>query len=96
MGILVGKGEWYMIKVVMELELVHPYKISIDVLVEFCSLWETRILSGGTQKRIALIEMPAHHFKVIFGTNPREKKYAVPRGAESFIEALKVKDIIIE
>jgi len=85
-----------MIKVVMELELVHPYKISMDVLVKFCSLWESRIFSGGTQKRKATIEMPAHHFKVIFGTNPREKAYNVPRGAEHFIDALKVKDIIIE
>ncbi len=85
-----------MIKVVMELEIVHPYKISMDVLAEFCSLWESRILSGGTLKRKAIIEMPAHHFKVIFGTNPREKEYAVPSGAESFIEGLKVKDIIIE
>ncbi len=85
-----------MIKVVMELELVHPYKLSMDVLVKFCSLWESRIFSGGTSRRKAIISMPAKHFKVIFGTNPREKKYAVPAGAESFISALKVKDIIIE
>lgn len=79
----------------MELELVHPYKISMDVLAEFCSLWESRILSGGTQKRIASIEMPAHHFKTIFGTNPREKEYGVPSGTEHFINALKVKEVII-
>ena len=85
-----------MIKVVMELELVHPYKISMDVLVKFCSLWESRIFSGGTQKRKAIIEMPAHHFKAIFGTNPREKKYSIPSGTEHFISALKVKDIIVE
>ena len=85
-----------MIRVVMELDLVHPYKISMDVLAEFCSLWESRIFSGGTLKRRAIIEMPAHHFKVIFGTNPREKKYDVPSGAEHFIEALKVKEVIIE
>lgn len=85
-----------MIKVIMELELVYPYKISMDVLVEFCSLWESRIFSGGTQRRKAIISMPAHHFKVIFGTNPREKTYSVPSGAEHFIEALKVKDIIVK
>ena len=85
-----------MIRVVMELELVYPYKLSIDTLVEFCSLWGSRILSGGTQKRKAIISMPAHHFKTIFGTNPREKIYAVPSGAEKFICALKVKDIIVK
>jgi hypothetical protein len=92
-----GKGEWYyMIRVVMELELVHPYKISMDVLVEFCSLWESRIFSGGSQRRIATIEIPGNHFKHIFGTNPREKKYNVPSGMGHFISALKVKDIIVE
>ena len=85
-----------MIKVVMELELVHPYKISMDVLVQFCSLWKSRIFSGGTQKRKAIIEMPAHHFKAIFGTNPREKAYDVPSGAEHFIEGIEVKEIVIE
>ena len=85
-----------MIKVTIELELVHPYKISMDTLVEFCSLWDSRIFSGGTQKRKAIISMPAHHFKVIFGTNPREKKYDVPSGTEKFIDALKVKEIIVE
>jgi hypothetical protein len=85
-----------MIRVVMELELVYPYRMSMDVLLEFCSVWESRISSGGTMKRKAIIDMPARHFKAIFGTNPREKKYSVPRGAEHFIEALEVKDIIIE
>jgi len=85
-----------MIKVVMELELVYPYKMSMDVLLEFCYLWESRIFSGGTRRRKAIVQMPAHHFKVIFGQNPREKEYPVPRGTEHFIEALKVKDIIIK
>jgi len=85
-----------MIKVVIELELVYPYKMSMDVLAEFCSLWDSRIFSGGTQKRKAIICMPAHHFKTIFGTNPREKEYDVPSGAEKFIDALKVKEIIVE
>jgi hypothetical protein len=85
-----------MIRVVMELELVHPYKLSMDVLLEFCSLWGSRIFYGGTLRRKAIIEMPAHYFKSIFGTNPREKEYPVPTGMEHFIYALKVKEVIIE
>ena len=85
-----------MISVVMELNLIFPYKISMDTLVEFCSLWDTRIFSGGSQRRKAIISMPAHHFKTIFGQNPREQKYNVPSGTEYFIESLKVKDIIVK
>lgn len=85
-----------MIRVVIELALVFPYKLSMDTLIEFCSLWDSRIFSGGSCKRIAVIAMPSHHFKKIFGTNPREKEYPVPTGAEHFIETLQVKDIIIK
>jgi len=85
-----------MIRVVLELSLIFPYKISMATLVEFCSLWRSRILSAGTQRRIALIVIPAKYFKTIFGENPREKEYPVPDGMEYFIETLKVKDIIIK
>ena len=85
-----------MIRVVIEVALIFPYKISMDVLVVFCSLWDSRIFSGGTSKRIAIISMPGRHFKTIFGTNPREIEYDVPNGMEHFIESLKVKDVIIK
>ena len=78
----------------MELELIFPYRLSMHTLVEFCSLWDCRIISGGTLRRKAIMAMPAHHFKVIFGTNPKEKVYEVPRGTKHFIEALRVKKII--
>ncbi len=85
-----------MIRVVLELSLIFPYKISMDVLAEFCSLWNCRIFSASTQRRIALIDMPVHHFKTIFGTNPRIREFDVPSGTEHFIESLKVKDIIVK
>ena len=92
-----GRGEWVrMIRVVIELSLLFPYQLSLDTLIEFCSLWDSRIFSGGSKKRIAIIAMPAHHFKVIFGTNPREQAYPVPSGTEHFIETLKVKDIVVK
>ena len=97
MGRFVRGGTWVdMIRVIIELSLKFPYKISMDVLTEFCCLWNCRIFSAGTQKRIAIIAMPAHHFKTIFGTNPREREFDVPSGTEHFIEALKVKDIIVK
>lgn len=85
-----------MIRVVLELSLIFPYKISMDVLAEFCSLWNCRMFSASTQKRIAIISISAHHFKTIFGTNPRIKEFDVPSGTKHFIESLKVKDIIVK
>ena len=97
LGLSLGRGEWgCMIRVVIELNLLFPYKMSMDVLLEFCSLWDCRIFYGGTKRRKAIISMPANHFKTIFGTNPREQKYQVPSGTEHFIESLQVKDIIIK
>ena len=85
-----------MIKVIIELNLVFPYKISMGVLVEFCSLWDSRILSGGTQRIKAIIDMPSNHFKVIFGKNPIVGTYSVPNGMNHFIESLKVKKIMVK
>ena len=85
-----------MIRVIIEVDLVFPYKISMGVLAEFCSLWNCTLLAGGTQKLKAIISMPGIFFKRIFGTNPREKEYTVPQGMEYFISRLIVKDILIK
>ena len=85
-----------MIRVIIEVELVFPYKISMGVLVEFCSLWNCTLLGGGTNRLKAMFSMPGNFFKRIFGVNPREKEYAVPKGMEYFISELKVKDILIK
>jgi len=83
-----------MIKVIIELELVFPYNQSMGTLVEFCCVWQSLMLSAGTNKAKAIISMPSVHFKKMFGQNPRKKVYPVPSGAESFIESVKVKDIL--
>ena len=85
-----------MIKVIIELELVFPYKLSMGTLVEFCCLWDSTLLHGGTKKLRAIISMPGVHFKQIFGVNPREKEYSIPHGMEKFISKIKVKDILIK
>ncbi len=85
-----------MIRVIIEVELVFPYKRSMGVLVEFCYLWNCKILSGGTTRIKAIISMPGIYFKKIFGTNPREKEYDIPKGMEYFIDKLIVKDILIK
>ena len=85
-----------MIKVIMKLELVFPYRLSMGILVEFCSLWDCNLISGGTKKMKAVISMPATHFKKIFGENPREKEFPVPKGMEKFISKLTVKEILIK
>lgn len=85
-----------MIRAVIELNLIFPYKLSMGALAEFCSLWDSRIFSGGTQRLKALISIPSHHFKTIFGENPRVGKYGVPSGMEYFIDSLKVKKIMVK
>jgi len=85
-----------MINVIIELNLVFPYKISMGTLVEFCNLWDSRILSGGTQRLKVIIDMPSHHFKVIFGKNPIIGMSDIPSGMEYFIESLEVKKILVK
>ncbi|MHA1470844.1 MAG: hypothetical protein ACTSSP_09830 [Candidatus Asgardarchaeia archaeon] len=85
-----------MIRVLIELDLIFPYKISMTTLAEFCSLWNCTILYGGTKRLRAIISMPVNYFKVIFGNNPREGKYNVPNGMEHFIESLRVKKVMVK
>ena len=84
-----------MIKVIIKLELVFPYKISMGILVEFCNLWDCLLISGGTNKIDAIISMSGIHFKKIFKQNPREKEFPIPSGMEKFISKLVVKNIEI-
>ncbi len=83
-----------MIKVILELELVFPYKLSMGILVEFCYLWDSTLLHGGTRKIKSIISMPSHHFKKIFGVNPKEREYSIPSGMEKFISKITVKKIL--
>ena len=85
-----------MIRAIIELDLVYPYKISLSTLVEFCRLWDSIVLYGGSHRLKAIISMPSRHFRTIFGVNPQVKKYSVPSGVEKFIEALKVKVILVK
>jgi len=97
MGFIVGRGKWnHMIMAVIDIDLKYPYDLSMGTLVEFCSLWDSLIYSGSTQKRKAEIAMPSNHFKSIFGSNPVVKEYQVPKGTEKFIESLKVKEVIVK
>ena len=73
-----------MIKALIELELVYPYKKSMAVLADFCTVWECGLLGGGTNRPKAKIAMPSKHFKRIFGTNPIVRAYDVPSGTEKF------------
>lgn len=82
-----------MIKAIIELELVFPYKRSMGILVEFCYLWDCHIISGGTKKLKATISMPSKHFKRIFKRNPIVRTYAVPSGMEKFVSKFTVKEI---
>ena len=83
-----------MIKAVIELELVYPYRRSMGILIEFCILWDCHIISGGTRKLKAVISMPSHQFKKIFKRNPTVREYAIPSGMEKFVSKFTVKRIM--
>ena len=79
--------------VIIEIELVYPYAQSMATLCDFCSLWETVLIRGGTHRKKAAISMPDKHFLKIFKESPQRKKYTVPKGMETFIKSLKATDI---
>ena len=83
-------------KVLVEMGLVSPFRVSFETLLNFSVIWRCSILQGGPRKKNAVISMPVINFKKIFGENPRISKYKVPRGAESFITSIKVKGIIVK
>ena len=56
-------------------------------------MWDCQIITGGTKKLKATISMPSHHFKKIFGSNPKVKEYSVPSGMEKFVSKMTVKEI---
>lgn len=83
-----------MIRVLLEMNLVHPYGQSLSVLSDFCSLYKSIILFAGTYRRLCSMSMPVEHFKKIFKCNPIIKEYPVPSGMENFVESIKVVRII--
>lgn len=85
-----------MIKVILEMELVYPYRDSLSVLLDFCALWNSSVLLGGTYMAKAQISIPSHHFKKIFHTNPSKGQYPVPSGMEGFVESVKVLKILVK
>lgn len=85
-----------MIKVTIELSLVYPYRQSLGVLLEFCGLWDSSILYGGTLRSRAIISMPSKYFKTIFGSNPVVREYPVPRGMEYFVDSVIVKKVVVK
>ena len=85
-----------MIKAIVKLELVYPYKRSITTLLSFNNLWGCSLLYGGTGKQEAIISMPQKKFKKIFKKNPRVGEYPVPKNAEKFISAVYVKKVEVK
>ena len=85
-----------MIKVLLELELCHPYRVSLDTLLAFCCVWDSVILYGGTNRETAGIAIPLRHFKKIFKVHPEIKSYSIPVGMEKFISSIRVKKVIVK
>jgi len=83
------------IRAIVELELTYPYSEAIFNLLDFCMLWDCSFLAGGANNSNAVISIPSDKFKQLFGNNPQKGKYAVPKGAEYFMEEIIVKGITV-
>jgi hypothetical protein len=75
---------------ILEVELVYPFKQSVEVFVAFCNVWEFKMLGCSTRKRIASLAAPWGKFKKIWHCNPVTGSHKVPEGAEGFLAAVRV------
>ena len=81
---------------IVEFSLVYPYQKSAPILIEFANIWRFGIIDVGTFKDKGTLSIPRDKFKQIFHSNPQKGGYEVPSGAESFVESVLVKDVIIK
>lgn len=79
---------------ITEFILKKPYHNSINTMVDFSNLWNFQILFMSTLEARCVLKFPWDKFKEIFGENPRQKEYSIPNGAESFVDSIKVLNII--
>jgi hypothetical protein len=84
------------IKIILKIDLVYPYKTSLGTLIDFCNLWEGCLLSGGTNDNKSTISMSSKKFKKLFKVNPRIGRYDIPTGADYFMEKIEVIEIRTE
>lgn len=83
------------IKIILEVKLVYPYKNSLETLLDFASIWSSKVVDGSTRKEKLLMHMPSRVFKRMFGRNPKvDMIYAPPLNSESFLKSIEVKKII--
>ena len=78
----------------VDMALVFPYKKSLGILIEMTNTWNMSFLSGGTNKRIAKVQISQKTFKKLWGTNPSKGKHKVLANTEDFIAGVEVKEIL--
>jgi len=81
------------IAVLLEIKLVYPYAKSAGLLADMCNIWSCKIISLGTTRSIASVQMPWKQFKMIFGANQRIDDLKPPANTEHFIEEIEVLEI---
>jgi len=83
-----------MIHIVLKVILKPPFKKSFNTLLDFCNIWSSSIIHGGTKNIEAQISVPEHKFEKLFKESPKISKFQVPKGAEFFIDKIEVINII--
>ena len=82
--------------ILVEITLVFPFNTSAQTFIDFCNVWDCKIISVGTNQEKAIFIIAREKFKKIFHKNPVLGEYEVPSGAEKFIENVHVTKILIE
>ena len=77
-------------KVILQFNLVRPYKKSVEILHDLVNIWGFELLSSGTDTEIAKIRIQVKDFRKIFRKEPQVGIQNVPEGAASFVAGVSV------
>jgi len=84
-----------MIHIVLKVILKPPFKKSFNTLLDFCNIWSSSIIHGGTKNIEAQISVPEHKFEKLFKERPKVSEFKIPKGAEFFMQKVEVINIIV-
>jgi len=82
-----------MLYAICDIELQHPYGVSLNQIHDMVRLQKMKLLTCSTRKRTASIAVPVSKFKEIFGANPRIASYDAPEGTQGFMMEIVVREI---
>ena len=78
---------------IIEVDLLYPFKTSLEILNAFINEWGCKHVSAGTNREVATFAMDDYKFAMIWAEPPRVGRWRVPEGTEHFLTAIRVIDV---